>query len=231
MHSKLILVEGIPGSGKSTFAQKIADCYSTRGQKTNLYTEGDYHPADLAWNARLPLEELDNILAPYSAFRADIDKNTHIEDGYAIISYTHVTTDTPEFYKAMEDREVYDSRIPFPEFRELIHKRWLAFGTQAKEKDELTIFECAFLQNQVTELMLMQLADTETMIQYFNDLISTVLPLSPVLFYLSQTNVRETITRVAKQRVSEYGSWIDASSNTWRIPLTAENTASMASMM
>ena len=46
--------------------------------------------------------------------------------------------------------------------------------------------------------------------QYFNDLISTVLPLSPVLFYLSQTNVRETITRVAKQRVSEYGSWIDA---------------------
>ena len=210
MHSKLILVEGIPGSGKSTFAQKIADCYSTRGQKTNLYTEGDYHPADLAWNARLPLEELENILAPYSVFRADIDKNTHIEDGYAIISYTHVTTGTPEFYKAMEDREVYDSRIPFPEFRELIHKRWLAFGTQAKAKDELTIFECAFLQNQVTELMLMQLADTETMKQYFNDLISTVLPLSPVLFYLSQTNVRETITRVAKQRVSEYGSWIDA---------------------
>ena len=87
-----------------------------------------------------------------------------------------------------------------------------------------------FLQNQVTELMLIQLADTETMKQYFNDLISTVLPLSPVLFYLSQTNVRETITRVAKQRVSEYGSWIDASSNTWKIHLTAENTASMASM-
>lgn len=59
-------------------------------------------------------------------------------------------------------------------------------------------------------LLLIQLADTETMKQYFNDLISTVLPLSPVLFYLSQTNVRETITRVAKQRVSEYGSWIDA---------------------
>lgn len=37
MHSKLILVEGIPGSGKSTFAQKIADCYSTRGQK-QIYT-------------------------------------------------------------------------------------------------------------------------------------------------------------------------------------------------
>ena len=91
MHSKLILVEGIPGSGKSTFAQKIADCYSTRGPKTNLYTEGDYHPADL-------------------------DKNIHIEDGYTTISYTHVTTGTPEFYKAMKDREVYDSRIRFPLF-------------------------------------------------------------------------------------------------------------------
>ena len=112
MHSKLILVEGIPGSGKSTFAQKIADCYSTRGQKTNLYTEGDYHPADLAWNARLPLEELDNILAPYSAFRADIDKNTHIEDG----SYP-IPTSLPaplNFIKPWKTERYMTAGSPFP---------------------------------------------------------------------------------------------------------------------
>lgn len=109
----------------------------------------------------------------------------------------------------MESHEVYDNRVPFEVFDMLHRKRWSAFFQQAKEKDELTVFECAFLQNHVSELMLFQLANIETMKQHFNALIKTVMALSPVLVYLSQPNVRETIERVAKQRVYENGTWID----------------------
>jgi len=209
MKTKLIMVEGIPGSGKSTFAKKIADFYTNRGFKTNLYNEGGFHPADLAWNACIPVESLDSIFAPYKNFRHEIDKNTHIEDDYAIISYTQIRTDDKTFFEEMESHEIYDKRVPFDVFSKLQHKRWSAFGKQAKEKDELTVFECALLQNHVSELMLYHLADIEALKTHINSLIQTVSELSPTLIYLSQPNVRETIERVAKQRVYENEKWID----------------------
>lgn len=209
MKSKLILVEGIPGSGKSTFAERIAAYYTGRGLTADLYTEGRYHPADLAWNAYIPAEDLDRVLAPFRSFRDEIEANTRREDGFAILSYTQVPSGTPAFFKAMEEHEIYDGRIPFSRFREILSKRWYSFGKEAAEKNAVTVFECAFLQNQVNELMLIRLADIETMKRYFQELLLTVLPLSPVLVYLAQSDVKETVARAAAQRVSGDNSWID----------------------
>jgi len=205
MKTKLILVEGIQGSGKSTFAKKIADFYTEHGLQANLYTEGGFHPADLAWNACIPVETLSRVLAPYSGFREEIDKNTHIEDGYAIISYTQVKTDNKAFFKDMENHEVYDNRVPLDVFNGLHRSRWRAFGEQAKRKNALNVFECALLQNHVTELMYFHIADDETMKMHFNTLIQTVTALSPFLIYLTQPNIRDTIERVADER----GDWIN----------------------
>jgi hypothetical protein len=203
------MVEGIPGSGKSTFAKKIAEFYTERGLKTNLYNEGDYHPADLAWNACIPNEKLESVLSPFADFRDEINKSIHIEDGYAIVSYTQVKTENQAFYKDMESYEVYDNRVPFEVFESLHRKRWEAFSKHAKSKNELTVFECAFLQNHISQLMMWQLVDVEIIIQHLNKLLQTVTELSPVLVYLSQPDIRETVERVARQRVSDHGSWID----------------------
>jgi len=203
------MIEGIPGSGKSTFAKRIADYYTNHGVKVNLYNEGGFHPADLAWNACIPVKSINDVLAPYESFRSEIDKNTHIEDDYAIISYTQVKTNDTTFFKDMEAREVYDNRVPFEVFNELHRKRWSSFSRQAKEKNEMTVFECALLQNHVSELMHFHLADIERIKAHINTLVQAVADLSPSLIYLPQPNVRETIERIAEQRVSENGNWID----------------------
>ena len=209
MKTKLILVEGIPGSGKSTFAQRIANFYTQCGQKTTLYNEGDFHPADLAWNAYIPVEKLDSILAPYENFRDEIDKHIHIEGNYAIVPYTQVKTKSQPFLKDMEAYEVYNNRVPFEVFGSLHRKRWAAFSQLVEHKDELTIFECAFLQNHVSELMLWQLAELETIRAHCHALMQTVMPLFPTLIYLTQPSVKETVERVARQRVSARGLWVD----------------------
>jgi hypothetical protein len=210
MKTKLILVEGIPGSGKSTFAKRIADHYRNRDITVKLYNEGDYHPADLAWNACIPLEMLEQVLSRYGSLRDEIDKNIHIEDGYAVISYTKVETENAAFYEDMESYEIYNSCMPVRVFNDLIiYKRWKAFGQKAGLKDELNVFECAFLQNHITELMYFHLVDIDTMREYFYRLILTVKDLSPVLIYLFQPDVRETVRRAAEERVNPGGKWIE----------------------
>lgn len=42
--TKLILVEGLPGSGKSTFSARISGFYAEQGRNTNLYSEGELLP-------------------------------------------------------------------------------------------------------------------------------------------------------------------------------------------
>jgi len=209
MKTKLIMVEGIPGSGKSTFAQKIADYYKNKDIAVNLFNEGQAHPADLAWSACVPLGSLNNLLFKYSELESEIRKNMSINGDYAIIAYTQVKTDNREFYKELENYEVYDNRVDFDVFCNLIYSRWSAFGKQAVEKDILNIFECAFFQNHINELQNYQLANKTDIERHLNKLISSVINLSPVLIYLSQPSIRETIERIAKERVSEHGNWID----------------------
>ena len=62
MKNRLILVEGIPGSGKSTISKKIRDFLVSKGLDVVLYNEGDLHPTDMAWNALLSKEEYDNVI-------------------------------------------------------------------------------------------------------------------------------------------------------------------------
>ena len=209
MITKLILVEGIPGSGKSTFARRIADYYTSQGIKTNVFNEGAFHPADLAWQACIPVEKLDRVLAPYASIRDEIDKHVHIEGDYAVIPYVQVKTDDTSFYRDMEHHEVYDNRVARDLFSELHERRWHQFGQTAEKASEMNVFECAFLQNHVSELLYFHLADIDEIKGHLYELVKNVSLLSPVLVYLSPSDVRSTIERIARQRVSQNGSWID----------------------
>jgi ATPase (PilT family) len=207
--TKLIIVEGTPGSGKSTFAQKIAGYYRDKDITVNLFNEGQAHPADLAWSACVPLDSLDKLLSKYSVLEDEIRKNMHLEGGNSIIAYTRVKTDNVGFYEELENYEVYDKRVTMDEFCNLHYHRWEEFGVHAAEQDSINIFECAFFQNHINELQNFHLTNKACIESHLNRLIASVLNLSPVLIYLSQPNIRETIERIAKERVSEYGNWID----------------------
>lgn len=65
MQHRLILVEGIPGSGKTTLANKIKDYLENKGLTAVLFNEGDAHPADLSWQAYLTTDEYNQLLLDY----------------------------------------------------------------------------------------------------------------------------------------------------------------------
>lgn len=214
MKNRLILIEGIPGSGKTTISYKVKEYLEAKGKAVRLYREGDAHPADLAWSAYIELDNYQSLLEKYPELADSIKQQTQIEENHAIVAYTKIQKvfEHKELVQYFEDHEVSDKRVSEDIFKKLHFKRWQQFAENA-EKDFITVFECSYLQNHVNELLLFHDKDSDYITDYLVELIGTVQNLNPKLIYLVQPDTCETISRVAKERISpdksKWQDWID----------------------
>lgn len=204
---RLILVEGIPGSGKTTIAKRISE-YLAEKKPTSFYEEGDGHPADLAWCSCIPENRFEEIISRYPEYEKPMREHGYQEQGYFIVPYTRFAIENPDFWHTMESFEVYDNRVGFDTFVELHLNRWTKFGKEAAVVDEYTVFECAFLQNHVNELLLFHNSSGQAITDYLRKLIATVEELRPVVIYLNQSEVYETIRRASDARIDDQGNRI-----------------------
>lgn len=144
--TNLIIIEGIPGSGKSTTAMMIADELKKKGKKVVCVDEGAAdHPADYA------------------------------------------DYDFPDF-------ETESTKIL---------EKWHSFVKGADE-DTIYVFNCIFLQNTMCETMMrfgMDEADSE---KYIAEIAEIIKPMSPVIIYIDQQNVKNTIDSVLDKRGNDW---------------------------
>lgn len=232
MNSRLILVEGIPGVGKTTTARKIKAKLIEEGKDVILYEEGMSHPADMAWNACLKEEEYNDFIKKCSKMWevskksiskeeliSRIQRQTRIEDNNVILAYTKI--DFPEdcYWNLIGDiasKEICDGRKSLDEFRDIHLKRWSKFAEQALLNDNIYIFECAFLQNHIFELLGVYEKSDEEIYLYLKSLLETVKSLSPSIVYIEPSSVEDIIIQAANERKSPEGSgpdWIDEVAN------------------
>jgi hypothetical protein len=213
-HMKLILIEGIPGSGKTTLAENIKDYYETNGMRVMKYQEGHLHPVDLAWCSIFSEEEYDHVLIECSEVKDALIHHTKRLGEQYVVGYTNIglPMKDPRIKTYFEPKEVYGGRVDAEVFIDLHQKLWSDFFGSNHDED-IAIFECAYLQNHVNEMMLMYDYDEESIIRYVTGLIPQGSKIDVELIYLDNENVRETIERVAAERVSsdksKWDDWID----------------------
>lgn len=101
----------------------------------------------------IPVEKFEEI-QQMPLFQGCMEGNYSLEDDRAIIAYTQLQLpdEGQEWMQYFEQHEVYDQRVPFDEFKALHFSRWKRFG-QEVDPDRITIFECAYLQNHISEML------------------------------------------------------------------------------
>ena len=192
---KNILIEGIQGSGKSTFVQRISKEYPS----LCVCREGDYSLIDLAWCTWMSGKEYEAVLEKYDAIRDDIISNTVREEDHYIISYTKIITDIPGFHKDLEKYEIYNGRKSLQELKEIVFTRFQNY----KEKGHL--FECALFQNIMEELMLFQMLSDEEIIAFYRELLQVIDLENFVFIYLNSEYLEENIRIIQKERCDDAG--------------------------
>ncbi|URJ60340.1 hypothetical protein [Paenibacillus polymyxa] len=211
MKTKLVIVEGIPGSGKSTLSRYIHDMLNIHQVESELFLEGNLrHPADYESVACVPNEELDRLRSIYSGVFHYIDPFVSVNGNDSLIAYALAQQSAQNgipssLYEEMRRYEIYDG-VPVEKYCELMVQRWSSFAKDQREKEKLIILECCFLQNPGCALLARHDAGNDRFIQHVLQIAKQIQDLNPILFYLKQPNVRETIERVKTMRSQE---WLD----------------------
>lgn len=199
--NRLYIVEGIPGSGKTTYAKRLAASLRFRGEDVDLYVEGDLHPADMAWCALLSAQEYEAVCEENPALKPEIEENASAWNDRKIVAYTRIPRLEKRLYDFFESKEVYDGRVPKEAFSGVHESRWRSFAQRARG---ISVFECALMQNHVNELALFHCAGEREITEAVLRLVDCVRSLDPVVLYLNADS-RKALDRAARSRLDENG--------------------------
>ena len=204
MNSKLLLVEGLPSTGKTTIAQIIKSILDEENINNEIYLEGNLdHPADYDRVAYFSKEEYIYFLEGNRKYQDLIEKITEAkEEGY-FIRYSKqkkkLADKFPdELFKKIYQRDIYE--LPLELNKKLILNKWQRFADKAKKEDKVYIFECVFIQNPITVSIISENEPKEYAFNYVMDLLNIVEELNPKLFYLQQDNIEESFQKVINER-------------------------------
>jgi hypothetical protein len=214
MSTKLILVEGLPGSGKTTMAEFVRDEAAQHGRAPLLYLEGNLdHPADFESVAYLNAAAYGAVLEDYPDWREPLEAEAEVRGEDRFIGYRKLAQGPgPAWPEALLRRlaahEIYEQS---PEtFQRLVAARWQAFVDGALAAEQVYIFECCFLQNPLTMLLGRHAEPVSAAEAFVLRLAQIVQPLDPLLIYLDPGQARPTLERVAKTRPPEWLEFVMA---------------------
>ncbi|MBQ7175090.1 MAG: hypothetical protein IJR62_06485 [Lachnospiraceae bacterium] len=191
-------VEGLQGSGKSTLVRKLSDmcpgCTAVR--------EGEYSPVELSWCAYVDEEKYHRILEKYPGLSPRIRENTYPEGDRRIICYTKIVTKDRDFYRDLEQDEIYNGRVPFDVFRSIVLGRFRQW-----ESDRM-IFECSLFQNIVEDMILFRQAGDEEILAFYRQVQKALGGKEYRIIYLRAEDVRGNLETIRRERTDEQGNEI-----------------------
>ena len=198
MDNRLVIIEGLPCSGKSTASRFVADTLAQRGRVCFVDEGSGSHPADIEFHAYLS----DAVLTQFDdSERCQIQTcSERCMNGW-LVPLGHFDG---ELQTRLLKYKVYDM-LPWEEERPVMLEKWRRFVSSAAG-DTTYVFNCVLLQNPMCETMMRFGFDESTSFGFISEIAGIIAPMQPLVIYLRNDDIAECVQRASAER----DGWLDA---------------------
>jgi len=201
-----VFVEGVSGVGKSTLTRKLCERLKEVGHSADCHIEFDFtNPIDFYCAAYFNQREYEALLADFPEHRSAIESNTIAADDIRLVRYYN--REAPLFSEpllgTLSKRELCfnpDVPISLHEFTRVYKSVWDNFTRNTNSECEYLLFDGSLFHHPINDLMRNYNVSKEQAISHVNTLIEAVIPLNPLVVYLSSENVAERLKKARECR-------------------------------
>lgn len=196
--TKLISVEGIPGSGKSETARFITDFLVDNSRHAAFFEENDMnHPAEYTFHALMKDSQIKTLTLEEQ--RQLYDEGTKALSGL-IIPLTKISV---SLFGKVVPYKIYDN-LEWETENPVILERWQGFSKKAAMRNKVYVFNSGVLQNPISEMMLRFDFAYSYMRDYLFNVYRTIAAMNPVVIYIKCTDIKACVEEEARHRNSDW---------------------------
>ena len=205
--AQLVMVEGLPGSGKSTTAAFVEGWLAQRGVPVRRYAEGRTdHPIDFEQVAVLTGAQLEQVLGDFPAERSELACAAQRRDDVWLVRDRERAHWPARLRERLRALDAYDGDVPPQVHTRVLQDSWRRFADAVRDERAVYVVECVFLQNPGCALLARHDRPAGELAAHVRALAEAAAPLDPLLVHLDAGDPAPVLAATAAQRPPE---WLD----------------------
>ena len=201
--NRLILLEGLPGTGKTTNAYRLYEQLVRNGRDVRwLHEVSQPHPTLFFSESCLTKEEYRLFLEKHPEAAAMLSGITEIRATTVGIDYLTAARRLPGQEEAAWYRELLQYDVmdcPLERYEPIAYEKWEAFVRAALRDDTIYLLDGSIFQYQIFTYLLNG-AEYPGLAGFVRGIMKMLRPLRPALIYLYRENTDDSIAFIEKQR-------------------------------
>jgi len=199
MEHKLIFVEGLPGTGKTTISEYIFGVLIEKGVQTELLLEGnEKSPSNFCDISGVPKNV--NIGIP-------VHKCLTIEtENYIYVNIKNSDESATQLRK-YDIGDEFNKLVSVQEYVQCTLE-WWQYWVNENVKDSILVLDSAFLQCPINEMILRGASDAEV-VAYIKSIAKIIHPHNPICIYLRRESAKEAIDFAKSVKGKAWAEGID----------------------
>ena len=210
--TRLILLEGLPGTGKTTNSDFLRIQLELNGNKANWIHEVSCpHPTSFFDEANFTYNEYDEFLKLNPKFADILNDNAifrlnTLGINLLEIEWKFIDIIDEKLFKALRQYDVWE--FSFDKFYKVSLDKWSKFVEGALENNnEIYILDSSIFQFLIFYILLKN-EPYEYLENLIHKIMNLILPLNPCLIYFYRENTEETIHYLVRDRGIKFLEWI-----------------------
>lgn len=207
---QLILIEGLPGTGKTTATKRISEHLASKCEKVVTLYEGDERiPCDFYEMAGIPIDEFEAFRTRHLETADELWAISLRTTNYVYLRLDKCSDFIADTFRKWDMGDERNQQVSVAEYMPCVLERLDSWVASNIDSEDIVVIDSGFLQNPINELLFRKASDGEVH-SFIKSIIEKFKLLNPVCFYLKRESAEAAISFAKRAKGHDWSSRIDS---------------------